>query len=323
MEMIRNADTTLSKTESDQIYNCLQSLKGSGKSITTARQYMSPLLPKKGYSLCRLLYQKFCSVDSFASKLVVLYLINDIVATNHKSYPGFAECVKSYVEVMMSEIRLCQPCSIDKLQRLISLWSDHHLFPPSSIQRFHNAIHGINPNRPFAPVAAKQTESQEPPPPKPDLLSAAKTETAPLITRNWPSAGLVSEVYEDHRRLGVKPYTPVDYREVRNLHSDPHLFESDVDKLINDYNDGLLFSSLREESRVYGEEIVGQGELVFPEEEKHRSNKRSRSPFEARSRSRSSDYSYSSSSRSRSYSSHSSHSRSSYSSSERRSRSRY
>ena len=241
---------------------------------------------------------------------------------------GFAECVKSYVEVMMSEIRLCQPCSIDKLQRLISLWSDHHLspsvlqltsrFPPSSIQRFHNSIHGINPNRPFAPVAAKQTESQEPPPPKPDLSSAAKTETAPLITRNWPSAGLVSEVYEDHRRLGVKPYTPVDYREVRNLHSDPHLFESDVDKLINDYNDGLLFSSLREESRVYGEEIVGQGELVFPEEEKHRSNKRSRSPFEARSRSRSSDYSYSSSSRSRSYSSHSSHSRSSYSSSERR-----
>ena len=47
-----------------------------------------PLLAQKGYSVCRLLYQKFCSLSTFQEKIVVLYLVNDLIAASYKTYPG-------------------------------------------------------------------------------------------------------------------------------------------------------------------------------------------------------------------------------------------
>ena len=68
------------------LFGCM--ILGSARSISETRKCLLPLFPQKGYSICRLLYQKFCSLTTFPEKIVILYLVNDLVATGRKTYPG-------------------------------------------------------------------------------------------------------------------------------------------------------------------------------------------------------------------------------------------
>ena len=144
----------------------------------------------------------------------------------------------------------------------------------------------------------------------------------------WPAGGLLSELYEEQRDLGVKPYTPVEKTELRPPKEVDGRFAAEVAEVMARYEAGELFAAIDEAPREYGEQTVGEGELVFPAGDARRSaERRSRSRskeqrsdwgrrLKSRSRSRSHSYrSYSpspsnSSSRSRSRSNSRSRSRS-------------
>ena len=84
-----------------------------------------------------MLYQKFCSLTSFSEKIVVIYLVNDLIATGHKTYPGhlspflslagFSECVRSYLDLMFYGIVRSPSPVPAKLSQLFDLWDVHHL----------------------------------------------------------------------------------------------------------------------------------------------------------------------------------------------------
>lgn len=106
--------------------------------IRKAREYLIPLLPKKGCSVARFLFHKFKSGSTFVSKLVTLYLINDVLAFGQNVYPGvltysssyigFAICIAPYIELMISDIRNCSDCSSHRIEQLIELWKTHSMY---------------------------------------------------------------------------------------------------------------------------------------------------------------------------------------------------
>ena len=55
-----------------------------------------PILPNKGYSICRELFAKFKSEEAFLSKLNILYLVNDLLAYANKMLPG--KCLKYHIQ---------------------------------------------------------------------------------------------------------------------------------------------------------------------------------------------------------------------------------
>lgn len=112
---------------------------GSARSISETRKCLLPLFPQKGYSICRLLYQKFCSLTTFPEKIVVLYLVNDLVATGRKTYPGtllsislppsgLSDCIKSYLDLMLDGIVRAPSFLPEKLRQLLDLWDAHRLY---------------------------------------------------------------------------------------------------------------------------------------------------------------------------------------------------
>ena len=114
------------------------SLIGSEKCISKTREYITPLLPKKGCSVARLLFHKFKTDATFTAKLVTLYLLNDMLAYGKNTYPGvyisstsskgFAVCIAPYIELMIGDIRNCSDCSSHRIEQLIELWRTHSMF---------------------------------------------------------------------------------------------------------------------------------------------------------------------------------------------------
>lgn len=98
---------------------------------------MVPLLPYKGYAICRQILAKFQSEDLYLTKLNILYLINDLLAYSKNHYSGvilkiiimlgFIQCVKSYIELMLHDVKQCQELSDQRVSQLISIWEQHGL----------------------------------------------------------------------------------------------------------------------------------------------------------------------------------------------------
>lgn len=101
------------------------------------RNYLVPLLPNKGYAICRQILAKFQSEDLYLTKLNILYLINDLLAYSKNHYSGFPlfvviilgfiECVKSYIELMLHNVKQCQELSDQRISQLVSIWEQHGL----------------------------------------------------------------------------------------------------------------------------------------------------------------------------------------------------
>ena len=100
----------------------------SGKSIVRTREMIFPLLSRKGFAIARILYHKFTAEQTFTTKLVVLYLINDLLAVCKANLPGFIPCLEPYIEIMISTIRTYPDCSTNRLSSLIELWSQHNMY---------------------------------------------------------------------------------------------------------------------------------------------------------------------------------------------------
>ena len=127
-----------------------------------------------------MLLNRFNAERTFTTKLVVLYLINDILASGKSVYPGYATCLEPYIEVMLSDIRNCPDCSAHRITKLIQLWSQHALwmrrvivisrFASSVIRRFENAFNGVKITQRFV-KKVKETKPAPPPvaPPPPPL----------------------------------------------------------------------------------------------------------------------------------------------------------
>lgn len=97
-----------------------------------------PILPNKGYSICRELFAKFKSEEAFLSKLNILYLVNDLLAYANKMFPGkcsiylfsigFLCCIQSYIELMLDDLHQHGQSSDNRINTLITIWEQHHLF---------------------------------------------------------------------------------------------------------------------------------------------------------------------------------------------------
>ena len=131
------ANPYLTPDEISTISRLLQELNGidkigcwfiaSGKSIVKTREMIMPFLYQKGFAVIQMLFNKFNSGTTFTTKLVVLYLINDLLAVSKTQFPGILPCLEPYIEIMISELHLCQDCSINRIAKLIELWLNHSM----------------------------------------------------------------------------------------------------------------------------------------------------------------------------------------------------